>query len=77
MRIEQAFTKDQILELYLNQIYLGVSSYGVAAAALNYFDKSLDELTVGEAAFLAGLPKAPSWYHPERRPEAAQRGAIG
>ena len=72
LRIEQAFTKDQILELYLNQIYLGVSSYGVAAAALNYFDKSLDELTVGEAAFLAGLPKAPSWYHPERRPEAAQ-----
>ncbi|HEX6113467.1 MAG TPA: penicillin-binding protein 1A [Geminicoccaceae bacterium] len=71
-RIEQAFTKDQILELYLNQIYLGVSSYGVAAAALNYFDKSLDELTVGEAAFLAGLPKAPSWYHPERRPEAAR-----
>ena len=72
LRIEQAFTKDQILELYLNQIYLGVSSYGVAAAALNYFDKSLDELTVGEAAFLAGLPKAPSWYHPERRPEAAR-----
>ena len=72
LRIEQAFTKDQILELYLNQIYLGVGSYGVAAAALNYFDKSLDELTVGEAAFLAGLPKAPSWYHPERRPEAAR-----
>jgi penicillin-binding protein 1A len=71
LRMEQAFTKDQILELYLNQIYLGVSSYGVAAAALNYFDKSLDELTVGEAAFLAGLPKAPSWYHPERRPQAA------
>jgi penicillin-binding protein 1A len=71
-RIEQAFTKDQILELYLNQIYLGVGSYGVAAAALNYFDKSLDGLTTGEAAFLAGLPKAPSWYHPERRPEAAK-----
>ncbi|HLT18898.1 MAG TPA: penicillin-binding protein 1A, partial [Thermomicrobiales bacterium] len=71
-RIEQAFTKDQILELYLNQIYLGVGSYGVAAAALNYFDKSLDELTVSEAAFLAGLPKAPSWYHPERRPDAAK-----
>jgi penicillin-binding protein 1A len=71
-RIEQAFTKDQILELYLNQIYLGVGSYGVAAAAINYFDKSLDELTTGEAAFLAGLPKAPSWYHPERRPEAAK-----
>ncbi len=71
-RIEQAFTKDQILELYLNQIYLGVGSYGVAAAALNYFDKSLDELTVAEAAFLAGLPKAPSWYHPVRQPEAAK-----
>ena len=71
-RIEQAFTKDQILELYLNQIYLGVGSYGVAAAAINYFDKSLDELTTGEAAFLAGLPKAPSWYHPERRPDAAK-----
>jgi penicillin-binding protein 1A len=71
-RMEQAFTKNQILELYLNQIYLGLSSYGVAAAAINYFDKSLDELTTGEAAFLAGLPKAPSWYHPERRPEAAK-----
>jgi penicillin-binding protein 1A len=71
-RIEQAFTKDRILELYLNQIYLGVGSYGVAAAGLNYFDKSLDELTTAEAAYLAGLPKAPSWYHPERRPEAAK-----
>ena len=70
-RIERAFTKDQILELYLNQIYLGVGSYGVAAAALAYFGKSLDALTTGEAAFLAGLPKAPSWYHPEGRPEAA------
>ena len=71
-RMERAFTKDQILELYLNQIYLGIGSYGVAAAAVNYFDKSLDELTAGEAAFLAGLPKAPSWYDPERRPEAAK-----
>ncbi|HSA80138.1 MAG TPA: penicillin-binding protein 1A [Geminicoccaceae bacterium] len=71
-RIERAFTKEQILELYLNQIYLGVGSYGVAAAALNYFDKSLDALTVAEAAFLAGLPKAPSWYHPDRQPEAAK-----
>ncbi len=70
-RIERAFTKDQILELYLNEIYLGLGSYGVAAAALNYFDKSLDELTVAEAAFLAGLPKAPSWYNPARQPEAA------
>jgi penicillin-binding protein 1A len=71
-RIEQAFTKNQILELYLNEIYLGVGSYGVAAAALNYFDKSLDELTIAEAAFLAGLPKAPSWYNPARRADAAK-----
>ena len=59
-RIERAFTKQHILELYLNEIYLGQSSYGVAAAALNYFDKGLDELSVAEAAFLASLPKAPS-----------------
>lgn len=66
-RIEQAFTKDQILELYLNEIYLGQNSYGVAAAALNYFGKSLDELEVQEIAYLAALPKAPSNYHPVRR----------
>ncbi len=72
LRIERAFTKDEILELYLNEIYLGIGSYGVAAAALNYFDKSLDELTTAEAAFLAGLPKAPSNYHPTRAPEAAR-----
>ncbi|MQX36474.1 penicillin-binding protein 1A [Roseospira navarrensis] len=70
-RIEQAFSKDHILELYLNEIYLGFRSYGVAAAALNYFNKSVDELTIGEAAFLAGLPKAPNNYHPIRRPDAA------
>jgi penicillin-binding protein 1A len=69
LRIERAFTKDRILELYLNEIYLGFGSYGVAAAALNYFDKSLDELTLGEAAFLAGLPKAPNNYNPVRRPQ--------
>jgi len=63
-RIEKAFTKDHILELYLNEIYLGNRSYGVAAAALNYFDKSLDELTVAEAAYLATLSKGPSNYHP-------------
>lgn len=72
LRIERAFTKDRILELYLNEIYLGFGSYGVAAAALNYFDKSLDELTLGEAAFLAGLPKAPNNYNPVRRPQAAR-----
>jgi len=72
LRIERAFTKDRILELYLNEIYLGFGSYGVAAAALNYFDKSLDELTLGETAFLAGLPKAPNNYNPVRRPQAAR-----
>ena len=71
MRIEKTFTKDRILELYLNEIYLGLGSYGVAAAALNYFDKSLDELTIAEAAYLAALPKAPNNYHPVRRAEAA------
>lgn len=70
-RIEKAFDKDSILELYLNEIYLGSSSYGVAAAALNYFNKSLAELTVAEAAYLAALPKAPSNYHPTRQREAA------
>ncbi len=63
-KMERAFTKGHILELYLNEIYLGNRSYGVAAAALNYFDKALDELTVGEAAYLAGLAKGPSNYHP-------------
>jgi len=63
-RIEKAFTKDHILELYLNEIYLGNRSYGVAAAALNYFDKSLDDLTIAEAAYLAAIPKGPSNYHP-------------
>ncbi len=72
VRIEEAFTKDQILELYLNEIYLGYGSYGVAAAALNYFNKSLDELTIGEAAYLAALPKAPNNYHPTREPAAAK-----
>ncbi|MDP3329709.1 penicillin-binding protein 1A, partial [Parvibaculum sp.] len=66
LRLERAFTKDQILELYLNEIYLGIGAYGVAAAALNYFDKSLDELTVAEAAYLATLPKGPNNYHPYR-----------
>lgn len=70
-RMERAFTKDQILELYLNEIYLGNRAYGVAAAALNYFDKSLDELELHEIAYLATLPKGPNNYHPERRTEAA------
>src|SRR6516164_1249485 len=71
-RIEAALPKDRILELYLNEIYLGSGAYGVAAASLTYFDKSLDELTLGEAAFLAGLPKAPNHYNPARVPQAAQ-----
>jgi len=70
-RIERAFTKDQIIELYLNEIYLGNRAYGVAAAALNYFGKSLDELELHEIAYLAALPKGPSNYHPERNREAA------
>jgi penicillin-binding protein 1A len=72
IRIERVFSKDRILELYLNEIYLGQGSYGIAAAALNYFDRALDELTIPEIAYIAGLPKAPNNYHPTRRPEAAK-----
>ena len=64
IRIENTLSKDRILELYFNQIYLGMRSYGVAAAAYTYFQKSLYELTLGECAFLASLPKAPANYHP-------------
>ena len=71
IRMERAFTKQQILALYLNEIYLGYGSYGVAAAALNYFDKALDKLELHEMAYLAALPKAPSNYHPVRRTKAA------
>ena len=71
-RIERAFSKDRILELYINEIYLGIGSYGAAAAALNYFDKSLDELTIAEAAYLAALPKAPNNYHPLRQAARAK-----
>ncbi|MDJ0947068.1 MAG: penicillin-binding protein 1A [Kiloniellales bacterium] len=70
-RIEQAFSKHRILELYLNEIFLGFRSYGVAAAALNYFNKSLDSLTIAEAAYLAALPKGPNNYHPVRKRDAA------
>ena len=70
-RIEQAFSKQHILELYLNEIYLGNRSYGVAAAALNYFGKSLDELTLEEAAYLAALPKGPNNYNPKTKYDAA------
>ncbi|MEE9195275.1 MAG: penicillin-binding protein 1A, partial [Alphaproteobacteria bacterium] len=71
-RIERALSKDRILELYLNEIYLGFGSYGVAAAALNYFDKPMGDLTIAEAAFLAALPKAPNNYHPVKKPKAAK-----
>jgi penicillin-binding protein 1A len=70
-RIEQAYSKDRILELYLNEIFFGLGSYGVAGAALTYFDKSVNELTVAEAAYLAALPKGPSNYHPFRHTQAA------
>lgn len=71
LRLERTFSKEKILELYLNEIYLGGRAYGVAAAALAYFDKALDELTLAEAALLAGLPKAPSTFDPLRNPQAA------
>ena len=70
-RIEQTYSKDKILELYLNEIFFGMNSYGVASAALTYFDKSVTELTIAEAAYLASLPKGPSNYHPFRHPQAA------
>ena len=66
IKIETTFSKDKILELYLNQIYLGSGTYGVAAASNRYFKKSLQEITIEEAAYLAALPKAPSNYHPVR-----------
>lgn len=65
-RVEGTLTKDQILELYLNEIFLGQNSYGVTAAAQTYFNKTLDELDLQEAAFLAALPQAPSSFHPVR-----------
>ena len=70
-RIEKAFTKEHILELYLNEIYLGNRSYGVAAAALNYFGKPLDELKIEEIAYLAALPKGPNNYNPIKKYDAA------
>jgi penicillin-binding protein 1A len=71
MRIERTYSKDKILELYLNEIYLGLGAYGVAAASLVYFDKSVNELTVAEAAYLAALPKAPAALHPIRNRDRA------
>ncbi len=71
-RIERALSKERILELYLNQIYLGSGAYGVAAASLEYFDKSIKDLNYSEAALLAALPKAPSRYNPYRDPVIAK-----
>lgn len=70
-RLENTFSKQQIMELYLNQIYLGLGTYGVAAAAKEYFNKSLDELTIGECAYLAGLAKGANNYHPKKHHEKA------
>ncbi len=72
LRIERALSKERILELYLNQIYLGSGAYGVAAASLEYFDKSIEELNYAEAALLAALPRAPSKYNPYRDIDTAK-----
>ena len=71
-RIERALSKERILELYLNQIYLGSGSYGIAAASLRYFDKAITELDYVEASLLAALPKAPSKYNPFKNKELAK-----
>lgn len=71
LRIEQAYSKDRILELYLNEIFLGLGAYGVAGASLTYFDKPVNDLKLHEAAYLAALPKAPNNYHPFTKTEAA------
>ncbi|HYZ23916.1 MAG TPA: PBP1A family penicillin-binding protein [Rhodopila sp.] len=71
-RIEQSLSKDRILELYLNEIYLGMGAYGVAAASQAYFNKPLDKLTIADAAFLAALPKAPNYLNPFKYPDAAR-----
>ena len=71
-RIERAYSKERILELYLNQIYLGQGTYGIAAASLEYFDKPIKELNYSDAALLAALPKAPSKYNPYKYPDIAK-----
>ena len=71
-RIERAYSKERILELYLNQIYLGQGTYGIAAASLEYFDKSIKELNYSDSALLAALPKAPSKYNPYKYPKVAK-----
>lgn len=71
LKIERTYTKDKILELYLNEIYLGLGAYGIAASSLIYYDKSVHELSISEAAYLAALPKAPSTLHPFRMRDRA------
>jgi penicillin-binding protein 1A len=71
LKIERTYSKDKILELYLNEIYLGFGAYGVAAASLLYFDKSVHELSIADAAYLAALPKAPTLLHPFRQRDRA------
>lgn len=71
LRIEQAYSKDRILELYLNEIFFGLGAYGIAGASLTYFDKSVNEIELHEAAYLAALPKGPNNYHPFRKTEKA------
>ena len=72
-RIERAYSKERIMELYLNQIYLGEGTYGIAAASLEYFDKSVNDLNYVESALLAALPRAPSKYNPYKSPERAKK----
>ena len=71
VRIDATYPKEKVLELYLNEIYLGQNCYGIGAATLNYFGKSLDELSIAEVAFLAALPKGPANYDPRRYHQAA------
>src|SRR6478735_2900807 len=71
LKIERTYSKDKILELYLNEIYLGLGAYGIAAASLLYYDKSVHELSIAEAAYLAALPKGPNNYNPFRRRDEA------
>ena len=73
LELERRYSKDRILEMYLNQVYFGQGSYGVEAAARTYFGKGVSELTVRESALIAGLPRAPTNYSPFDRPEAAKR----
>lgn len=75
-RIEKTISKDEILDMYLNSVYLGSGTYGVLSASKTYFDKNLDELTLAEAALIAGLPQAPSVYSPFSNPDAAIKEEI-